>query len=90
MILRRSAAVARKPLKFLLRRFGAAVAVAVCGGSGKVNKINVRRLCGGGWSGTPIPPMRFAAPCWRAPRAHQPVGITRLRACGRETREVLS
>jgi hypothetical protein len=31
----------------------------------------VRRFRGGGAAKPPIPPMRFAAPCWRAPRAQE-------------------
>jgi hypothetical protein len=50
-----------------VRRFVA----AVCGGSEKANEINVRRFAADGVECTPIPPMRFAAPCWRAPRAHE-------------------
>jgi hypothetical protein len=67
MTLRRFAAVVRKRLIFLARRFFAAILRRFAA----VPKKSTKSMCGGWWSGTPIPPMRFAAPCWRAPRAQQ-------------------
>jgi hypothetical protein len=50
-----------------------------CGGSAALAVVAykplilaVRRFCGGGAAKPPIPPMRYAAPCWRAPLAHEP------------------
>jgi len=48
-------------IDFVVRRFGAVVDAAVCGGSKKLSKVNVRRFCGGYVSAPPHTPRRVYA-----------------------------
>ena len=61
--LRRFSAVVCNPLIYLVRWFSAVVPAVVCGGIRKGHCLLVRRCCGGGVGGPPIPPC--ARPCAR-------------------------